>query len=34
MPKQLALGGFEVAIAQRQQLSRHSGYSAKNGVAV
>ena len=33
MPKQLALGGFEVAIAQKQKLSRRRGYSAKTGLA-
>ena len=33
MPNKLALGGFEVAIAQKPKLSRHRGYSAKSGRA-
>ena len=33
MPNKRALGGFEVAIAQKPKLSRHRGYSAKSGCA-
>ena len=33
IPKKLAFGGFEVAIAQKQKLSRRRGYSAKTGLA-
>ena len=31
--KKLAFGCFEVAIAQKQKLSRHRGYSAKTGLS-
>ena len=33
IPKNLAVGSFEVAIAQKQKLSRRRGYSAKSGLA-
>ena len=33
IPKKLAFGNFEVAIAQKQKLSRRRGYSAKTGLA-
>ena len=33
IPKKLAFGTFEVAIAQKQKLSRRRGYSAKSGLA-
>ena len=33
IPKKLAFGSFEVAIAQKQNLSRRRGYSAKSGLA-
>ena len=33
IPKKLAFGSFEVAIAQKQKLSRRRGYSAKSGLA-
>ena len=33
IPKKSAFGTFEVAIAQKQKLSRRSGYSAKSGLA-
>ena len=31
--KKLAFGTFEVAIAEKQKLSRRTGYSAKTGLA-
>ena len=33
IPKKLAFGTFEVAIAEKQKLSRRTGYSAKTGLA-
>ena len=33
IPEKLAFGTFEVAIAQKQKLSRRRGYSAKSGLA-
>ena len=33
IPKKLASGGLEVAITQKQKLSRHRGYSAKTGLS-
>ena len=33
IPKKLAFRTFEVAIAQKQKLSRRRGYSAKSGLA-
>ena len=33
IPKKLAFGTFEVAIPQKQKLSRRRGYSAKSGLA-
>ena len=33
IPKKLAFRSFEVAIAQKQKLSRRRGYSAKTGLA-
>ena len=34
IPKKLAFGGLEVAITQKQKLSRHRGYSAKSRLSV
>ena len=33
IPKKLAFGTFEVAIAEKLKLSRRTGYSAKTGLA-